>query len=427
MAFSPSGTFRGGIEVDGVCYAAFQDEIYTVTNEGAIKYYADLAGVDQVFWAANQNATPNIVVVCAAGAFESSGSTFVTYADTDVGSPLGVTYHDGWFFFWYSNGDIQASGLNSTSINTLDKANAASNADGLVQCWPYNGKLYAAGEKTIEIWGYPVNNAGFPLNRAGYHITPGLISKHAVAGYQPEWGNPPIYVGSDNTVRWIKEGYQPDKISTPDLERLIASVSDKDAIKALAYRVSGTAFWEVSSSEDGNEWTWVFNANNPGWFERQSYGQDRSRLTGGSVYAFGRWFVGDNTAPNLMEVTADVQDEGSPKTTEPLTATIISTSMKDFPNRVRCARADFDLAVPAVTADTTAPTIDISWSDDGGATFSNPYTRGLGSSTSDTIKRVTVLNTGYSKPIGRRWKLVCSDAVDFALLNGDMDVEIRRK
>jgi hypothetical protein len=187
----------------------------------------------------------------------------------------------------------------------------------------------------------------------------------------------------------------------------------------MAYRVAGNAFWQLSCSD----WTWVFNCNSPGWFERQSDGSDRCRFTGGAVYSFGRWFVGDTDTSNLLEVTDDVQTEAD----APLTATIISPSVNSFPNRVRCARADFNLVVPAVTAETTGPTIDISWSDDGGATFSNPYTRSLGNSTSDTIRRINVFNTGYSKPIGRRWKLVCTDPVNFALLGGDMEPEVRSK
>jgi hypothetical protein len=187
----------------------------------------------------------------------------------------------------------------------------------------------------------------------------------------------------------------------------------------MAYRVAGNAFWQLSCAD----WTWVFTPNTPGWFERQSYNDVRSRFTGGAVYAFGKWLVGDTETAKLLEVTDDVQTEVD----NPLPATIISPSMVAFPNRLRVARADFNLSVPAVTPGTTAPTIEISWSDDGGATFSNPYIRSLGNSTSDTIRRVTVLNTGYSKPIGRRWKLYNDEAVNFALLGGDMDTEIRRK
>jgi hypothetical protein len=414
----PHGEFRGGIDVGTTLYAGFTDEIYTVTSEGAIAYLGDLPGTDQLFFARNQNLTPDIVIVGEAGAYQISGGAVVAYTDSDVGDPVCVTYHDGYFMFGYVNGDIFASSLDGVGINTLDAANAASNADGIVQLWSYQGQLYAGGEKTIEIWGYPINNAGFPLTRVGYHVTPGVITPHAVAGFAPEFGHPPIYVGTDNTVRWL-QGYKAERISTPDLERLITAVEDKGTIRAMAYRVSGNAFWQVSC----DDWTWVFNCNNPGWFERQSDGSDRSRFTGGAVYAFGKWLVGDTVSPQLLEVSADVPTEAG----NPLPVTIISPSVNSFPNRVRCARADFNLVVPAVTADTTAPTIDISWSDDGGATFSNPYTRSLGNSTSDTIRRVSVFNTGYAKPIGRRWKLECADPVNFALLGGDMEPEVRNK
>jgi hypothetical protein len=411
------GSFRGGVEVGTLLYAAFTDEIYTVTSDGAIQYLDDIPGSDKIFIARNQNVTPDIVIVCQAGAFQSSGGVFIPYSDSDVGTPNCVTYHDGYFMFGYANGDIFASGLNATTINTLDVANAASNADGIVQLWSYNGQLYAAGEKTIEVWGFPINNAGFPLTRVGYHITPGLIAQHCVAGFSPEFGHPPLYVGTDNTVRWL-QGYEAKRVSTPDLERLIDDVTDKTTLEAMAYRVAGNAFWQLSSPD----WTWVFNCNQPGWYERKSSGQDRSRFTGGSAYAFGKWFVGDTETAKLMHVTDSVQTEG---VDDPIDVTIISPSMKDFPNRVRCARADFDMVVPGLQS--SSATIDISWSDDGGATYSLPYTRSLGTSTTDTIKRVTVLNTGYSKPVGRRWKLEVSDPVDFALLGGDMSTEIRNK
>jgi hypothetical protein len=424
------GSFRGGLAVADspdnftqTVYAAFEDEIYTVLSDGQIKYFGDLPGTDKIFISRNQNASVDVVIVCEAGAYYINSGAISAYPDSDVGTgssaPVCMTYHDGYFMFGYRDGDILASGLNAVTINTLDVANAASNADGLVQLWSYSGQLYAAGEKTIEVWGYPVNNAGFPLTRVGYHITPGLISPHCVAGFEPEWGNPPIYVGTDNTVRWL-QGYQAQRISTPDLERLIAEVEDQSTLEAMAYRSAGTAFWQLSC----DDWTWVFNANNPGWFERKSDGSERSRFTGGAVYAFGTWLVGDTETSKLLEIDHTVAYEGVGNN---LTATIISPSIKAWPNRVRIARADFDLVVPAVTADTTAPTIDISWSDDGGATFKNPLTRSLGSSTSDTVRRITVLNTGYSHPMGRRWKLECSDQVDFALLGGDMAAEIRAK
>lgn len=420
----PTGSFRGGIQVNNTLYAAFDDELWTVDSSGVMRFFDSLAGTEQIHIARNQNTDPSIVIVANGTAYEflASATSISSYADADVGSPVAMCYHEGYFFFGYGNGNIIATGLNSTAINTLDAANAASNPDGIVDMWSYNGQLYVAGEKTIEVWGYPVNNAGFPLTRVGYHVTPGLIATHAVSGFEPEWGNPPIYVGSDNTIRMIA-GLTAEKISPPDLDRLIDAVSDKNDLKALVYRAAGHTFWQVSSLD----WTWVFNANNGKWHERKSYLLDRSRFTGGSVYAFNKWLTGDTENAILLEITSSEQQEDG----RHLIATIESGTVKDFPNRVRCPRADFDFVTGVGEAtgsdpDQTDPSVLVQWSDDGGYYFTDPYTRKLGRQ-GETQQRVTVLNTGMTGPMGRRWKLTVSDAVDFALLGGDMSAEVRAK
>lgn len=422
----PSGSFRGGLEINDTLFAAFTDELYTISSDGTVAFFDSLAGTDQIFIARNNAATPDIVIVCNAGPFEfqASASSISSYADGDVGSPSCMCFHDGYFMFGYGNGDILASGLQDTAINTLDSANAASNPDGVSSLWSYQGNLYVAGETTIEVWGYPVNTAGFPLTRQGYHITPGLITPNAVAGWQPEFGYPPIYVGKDNTVRVI-DGLQAKKISPPDLDRLIDQLEDKTELEACVYRASGYAFWQLSC----NSWTWVYCIGSDGgrWHERISYLSDRSRFTGGSLYAFNQWLTGDTDEANLFAISISEQQEAG----DPLIASIDSSSVKNFPNRTRVARADFDFVTGVGIAtgsdpDQTDPSVLVSWSDDGGYTYSDPYTRKLGRQ-ANTQQRVMVFNTGMSGPMGRKWRLQVSDAVDFALLGGDMSAELRTK
>ena len=44
-----------------------------------------------------------------------------------------------------------------------------------------------------------------------------------------------------------------------------------------------------------------------------------------------------------------------------------------------------------------------------------------------TQQRVTVLNTGLSGPMGRRWQVRVSDPAHFGLMGGDMTAELRVK
>jgi len=417
------GTFRGGVVANSVVYGSFGTGLYQVDSSGSFTTITGtLAGTSRVFWA-RDNASPTDIVFVADGVayYIDSGGAKAAYPDGDVSSPTCVCFHDGYFMFGYGDGKIRATAINGTSINTLDVTTAESNPDGINRLWSYNGLLYAAGPQTIEVYGTPVNAVAFPLTRQGYHITPGLITANAVAGFEAEFGQPPIYVGSDNTVRWL-QGFTPSKISPPELDALISAVEDKDTLEALCYISKGHPMWQLSC----DDWTWVFNLNNGKWHERNSYLSARSRMTN-SIFAFDKWLVGDTDSGNMLQV-----DGTSPTETDsPIVVRFESGAVKDFPNRVRVSRADFDFTVgvgDATGSDPieTDPVVLISWSDDGGYSWSNPWTRKLGPQ-AETQQRITVLNTGQSGPMGRKWRLDISDPVHVGLLGGDMSAEARIK
>jgi hypothetical protein len=417
------GLYLGGVLVNSATlYGRFGTGFRAVDESGSFTTLTgSVGGSDKTQFARNNAATPDVVFVCNDGAFTMPAGVKTAYPDGDIGNPNSVCFHDGYFMFGYGDGTIQASGVNATTINPLDFTTAESNPDGVTRLWSFKGLLYAAGPATIEVYGTPVNASGFPLTRHGYNITPGLVTPFAVAGYESEFGNFPLYVGSDNTVRQIN-GYEAVKVSPPELDFLIASVEDKDDLEALCYISRGNAFWQLSS----DDWTWVYNLTNGTWHERQSYLLNRSRMSL-SIPAFNRWLVGDTQGQYMLEVNPEQLREID----DPLIVTIESAPVQNFPNRVRVARADFDFTVGVgdVTGEDpieTDPTVMISWSDDGGATFTNPWNRKLGEQ-SEYAHRVTTLNTGLSGPMGRRWRVTVSDPVHFGLMGGDMSAEIRVK
>lgn len=416
-----SGSFRGGLQVANTLYGAWTNELYTMTSDGERTLFGTLTGSDQIFMAANNAATPNVAIVCDAGPKAISGSSIITYPDADVGSPSCLTCHLGYFMFGYGNGDIIASDLNSTSINTLNSASSETNPDGVSNLISYQGQLYVLGEKTIEVWGDPTNTSGFPLTRVGYNIVPGLLTPFAVAGWQPEFGNNFIYVASDCTVRQLN-GYTPDKISPPDLDELIAAVVTKSQINTLCYVARGHAFWQIN----GPDFSWVYNCNNQKWHERQSVNSDKSVLYS-YVPAFNKWLVGSTDTTDLLEMDFATTTEGG----DALVAVMESQTVKQFPNRVRVARADFDftMGVGDVTGTgpiETDPSVLIQWSDDAGQSWTTPWWRKLGRE-DITQQRVFLLNTGLSGPMGRRWRWTVSDPVHVGFIGASMDAELRQK
>ncbi len=71
-----------------------------------------------------------------------------------------------------------------------------------------------------------------------------------------------------------------------------------------------------------------------------------------------------------------------------------------------------------LTADIRRPNMEISWSNDGGGTFTTPWIRELGRAGQKSL-RVRVFNTGQTGPLGRRWRLDISDPVEVAIMGGD--------
>lgn len=420
-----TGSFRGGIQVANTLYGAWTGQVWTVDEDGVLTLFSTLSGTDKIFIARNNATTPDITIVTQTGAFiaNTTAGAVQNYPDGDVGSPSCVAGHEGYFMFGYGNGDLISSDLNSTNINTLNSASTESNPDGVVEIVSYQGKIYVFGTKTIEVWGDPVNTSGFPLTRIGYNIVPGIHSAHCVAGWEPEFGNPFIYIASDNTVRQLI-GYEAVKISPPDLDRLIAGVLpiDEDQLEAICYVTGGHAFWQVN----GPDFSWVYNVNNQKWHERKSYLSDRSNFTR-CVNAFDKWLVGSTASSDLLHIRHDVNVEAS----DPIICQMESLTVTDFPNRVAVHRADFNFTTGVGIASgqdpiEIDPTVLIEWSDDAGQSWKGPWWRKLGLQ-DVTQQRVTVLNTGLSGPTGRRWRWTVSDPVHVGFTGSSMEPEIRNK
>jgi hypothetical protein len=79
----------------------------------------------------------------------------------------------------------------------------------------------------------------------------------------------------------------PLKISPPDLDRLIAGVSDKTTLEASVYISQGHPKWVIKCPT----FCWEFDLGSQKWNERKSYLATTWRAVGGCS-AFGKWIVG---------------------------------------------------------------------------------------------------------------------------------------
>jgi len=414
--------FRGSIILNGVLYAAWSGKVSTFTSGGVETVLTGtLNGTEKVFWARNNKAgTPDLVCVApGTGAFTVTSAAVSAFADTDVGAPNSVCFMDGFFIFTSGDGTLQASGLNDVTINTLDKTKSQAKPGGLLRAVNFNGQLVALGPTFGEVYTNTANPVGFPFSRS-YVLQRGLLSPYAIAGHEDGFGSMLAWVADDHSVVRYNGTPIPDKISPPDLDRLMIKVASDVTIEASVYIADGHPKWVVSCPN----FTWEFDINSQKWNERASYQQTRWRAIGGT-FAYSQWLVGDTQGGRILKVDPAAYLEYQ----SPLVMRLESGPVQNFPSRVKVGKADFNFVTGVGIATgqdpiATNPSVGISWSDDGGINWSNEFVRALGAQATDS--RIMMLRTGMTSPHGRRWRLTISDPVYGGFLGGNQDEKVMR-
>lgn len=410
---------RGFLEVSGTLYSAFSGQLEKSTSSGgASSNVGALNGTKKGFFARNNAATPDKVFVDPDGnIYTFTPSATTSGFDADLPAPNSVTSIDGYLVFTIGDGRAFATDLNAVTVNALSFGKAEAKPDGLTRAVVWGSRLFLCGPQTIELW-TDQGLSPFPFARSEV-IPRGLAGPYCITGFEDSFSKGVFWVADDNAAYQLN-GYTPEKISPPDLDGLIEDVSDKTELEMCSYISRGHAFIELSSTT----WTRVYNINNQKWHERAKYLGTRSRITN-SYYAFSKWLCGDSETGNIQQITDAAQLE----ITSPLVCEVWSAPVEKFPARVRVASAWFDFAVGVGDASgtdpiATDPTVEISWSDDGGQTFSTPRQRKLGRQ-SKGLTRIRVNQCGQTGSQGRIWKVTMSDPVHFGLMGGQMSAELR--
>lgn len=409
FATLPAGAARGALVVGSLLYLVIGSSVVQVFRDGSTTILeGSVAGSPNPVTMARNNAVlPDVQISTGAGDYVIRGLAVRTYPDGNLPPTNSVSILDGFFLSTTASGNIWASGLNGTSIDPESFAAAEARPDGLLRGVVFGEQFFAFGSETIEVW-QDVGAQPFPLARSTV-IECGLIGQWAIAGFEPGWSGPLIFGANDGSVRRL-DGYTATRISNVDIERLIARVTDKSTLRASVYTFRGNAMWSLSSPD----WTWEHNVTTGEWSERESVGLGRWRadLT---VNAFGRWLAVDRGGGALLVITEDALGEAD----DALIWGLDSGSVKQFPARIQVPGAAFDFVLGQAPQGTD-PKVMLSWSHDGGARWSNPVTRSIGTQ-GKSVGRVTVNRCGLTSHHGMQWRFRVSEPVYTSFAGGRMD------
>lgn len=385
-------------------FLVFNDEVYfgerTPDGTWFLNDIGAIPGSSRLTMAKNNRpASPHYVAATPEGAaYLLTETSVVPYTTADVDLPVGITsvaMLDGYFLFTQNNGIIWASDLNSANVATNSNVGAQGRPDGLLRGVAYRKEYFAFGDSSCEVW-RDIGTSPFPLEFVTM-IPRGICGTHAVAGWEEGWSNELIWAADDNRVYRL-DGYVPVAVSQDAVSRAIATCANKLLLEAIVYMVGQYAMWELTSP---GEWTWCYNLTTGEWHELQSNGRLDRRIRV-SCQLGGEWIVGDVTTGNIGRI--------SPTTYQEFGATlpwlIESAPVHEFPGRIMAPRLDFDFS-----KNTTASTVDITWSNDGGHTYvANPLTRSL------TRDIVFITNTGIATSKGKRFQLTGSSNAPMAFM-----------
>lgn len=404
---------RGLVEVAGTLYAAFSGQLEKFSSAGgASTNVGALTGTKKGFFARNNAATPDKVFVDPDGNIATFTTAAVTNSfDADLPAVNSVTAYNGYFIFSTGSGQIWSTGLNVVTVDPL-AFTTDQESGGLYRVVTFAGRVYALGQKASGIY-TDAATSPFPLARVDV-IQRGIAGPYCVTGHESNFAKGLHIVADDNTVCRI-DGNTVTKISPPDLDGLIEAVSDKTTLQMCSYISRGHAFIEITCPA----WTWVCNLNNGKWHQRKSYLLQNSRISQ-TYYAFGKWLCGDSQTGNVQQITSSAHQE----ITSPLICEVWSAPLQDFPQRARGMSAHFDFAMgvgeaPGTDPIETDPSVEVSYSTDGGQTFSIPRIRKLGRQ-SIGKQRVRVNQIKACGRQGYIWKVAMSDPPHFGLMAGEM-------
>jgi Phage stabilisation protein len=362
-----NGPIRGLHVMDELLFAVSGNTVYQVRSNGnALAVGTVTIGTSPVQMADNGR---QLVIVTDPQAYVCDGDSVTQITDADFPGASTVDYLDGYHIFTSPlSGQFFISALlDATSYDALDFASAESSPDPLVKVLVDHREVWLLGKHSIELW---TNSGGadFPFTRQ-----PGAVLEAgcAAAGSVRKLDNSVYFLGSDG-ICYRAVGYQPQRISTHALEQAWGTLRTLRDAQAIAYVQDGHSFYCLTLPGAG---TWCYDAATGEWHERQSYGQTEWRAAG-YAHVYGRRLVGDRSSGAIYELDPEAYAEG----TDPQIRTADFPPLHAEGARTFLSRLELDCETGVGLADGQGanPQIALSWSDDGGKTWSNEHWASMG-------------------------------------------------
>lgn len=402
---------RGCIEVGARCFFVAGSVLYELSSAGVATNRGTLSssgGQVGMAWGTTQ-----LVIVDGPNGYvlTLASNAFARITDPDFPGSDRVHYLDG--FFILKDPGTQRFYLtaidDASTIDALDYKSAESSPDNIVAHIVTNQRLFLLGSLTVEPF-FNSGNLEFPFDRsAGEIIDVGCIATWGLC--KADAGI--MWIGRDTNgsgIVYHSAGSPPKRISTTAVEEALQASTDLSAAVAYVYQDHGQTFYAINAP--GLSATWVYEVSTGAWHERcdiDAAGQFIAHRATHHVFAHGLHLVGDADG-KVYRMDRDVHTfNGAALVCE-------RTSPNDAaPLRELKTYSMFVLDCTTGEAATGEPMVELSFSNDGGATFSDPVLRSAGA-LGNRHQRLVWRRLGRARD--RVWRVRFSADAPFAIVSG---------
>ena len=362
-------------------------------------------------------------------------NVFTQITDGDVGGSH-VVFLDGFFIMTMKDTgkciptEVRAGPVADLVWDAGEEFSAESFPDNLKAALKTNNEIWLFGDKSIEVW-YNTGDSTSQFQRIRSAVlNVGLAATYACSTN----GQNMFWLGSNDQGQGVvfkSNGYQAQRISTHTIEYIIGKMSRIDNAVSYCYQQEGHEFFLIHFLNANK--SLCYDGATGLWHERTSYDETANvaKVHMGIAYAMwgGTSYVGDYENGKIYKLDLSVySDSGAPIQRIRSTPHIHKNGKNIFFQRFEIdmekgVGLDGDTGVAATRPQGVAPRAMLTWSDDGGHTWSNEYWVDIGAM-GQYKTRVAWNRLGCSRD--RIFRVVISDPVKVVLVGATMDVEIER-
>ena len=394
-----TGEVRGGIEYNDNAFFVVGSGLYEITSGGTATSRGTLStSTGRVSMAHNGTRSgANQQIFIADGSsryiYDNTAQTLTEYTDY---AAVTVIFLDGYFVFNVADTDrfYITSLYDGTSVGSDDFATAEGDPDEIQAVFTERRDLYLFGEKSLEVW----YNAGDPDNTfqryQGGSTNTGCAAKHSVSRLDNSIAWLTKNERGDRMVAIMGEAYTPRFISTPEVNYRLSTYTTYADAFAYSYQHEGHEFYCLTFPS--HNVTEVFDASTKKWHQRGhtilGVFPNRERYNC-HVYAFGKHLFGDYANGKIYQMDTTVGTlSGQRIPRQGVTPIFTDEEMR---SRISSLQLDMEEGIGDPN-DATDTSMWLSYSKDGGHTYTDEVDRTMGDA-GDYTTRVIWRRLGWAR------------------------------